>query len=97
MGFLLPIPLRLKPSSLGLFCWKMAANGGSNGGGGKWWQMAGGGSGGNIGGYIGGKKHKPPFPLSRRFKMALTLDPSDSQYMVGLTFYLFLSLSKYIF
>ena len=50
------------------------------GGGGKRGGGDSGGSGGNIGGYIGGKKHKPPFPLSRRFKMALTLDPSDTQF-----------------
>ena len=86
-GFLLPIPLRLKPSSLGLFfCWKMVAemvaangwemvNGGRNGG------KRCGGSGGNVGGYIGGKKHKPPFPLSRRSKRGLTFKPT--QYCVS--------------
>lgn len=61
----------------------------------KWWQMAGGG--GNIGGYIGGKKHKPPIILFRWAAMGLTLNPRYTQYSMGLTISLSISFFLYIF
>jgi len=40
----------------------------------------------NVGDYIGGKKHKPPFPPSRWSKMGLTLRPPQYCVSNGLNF-----------